>query len=123
MVELSTAEWTADRSVPILELSVGGLLRSTAARAPDAVALVAGVPEVGERRRWTYAQLLEQSERAARALQGRFAPGDRVAVWANNIPEWVILELAAGPGRHHARHRQPSAARRGVDLRPSSVTI
>jgi long-subunit acyl-CoA synthetase (AMP-forming) len=31
-----------------------------------------------------------------RALLGRFAPGDRVAVWANNIPEWVILDLAAG---------------------------
>ena len=26
----------------------------------------------------------------------RFAPGDRVAVWANNIPEWIFLELAAG---------------------------
>ena len=48
------------------------------------------------RRRWSYAELLEASERAARALLGRFAPGDRVAVWANNIPEWVILELAAG---------------------------
>ena len=47
------------------------------------------------RRRWSYAELLEASERAARALLGRFAPGDRVAVWANNIPEWVILELAA----------------------------
>jgi non-ribosomal peptide synthetase component F len=48
------------------------------------------------RRRWSYAELLEASERAARALLGRFAPGDRIAVWANNIPEWVILELAAG---------------------------
>ena len=96
MVELSTAEWTADRSVPIQDLSVGGLLRSTAARAPDVVALVAGVPEATKRRRWTYVELLEQSERAARALLARFAPGDRVAVWANNIPEWVFLELAAG---------------------------
>jgi acyl-CoA synthetase (AMP-forming)/AMP-acid ligase II len=48
------------------------------------------------RRRWSYAELLEASERAARALLGRFTLGDRVAVWANNIPEWVILELAAG---------------------------
>jgi acyl-coenzyme A synthetase/AMP-(fatty) acid ligase len=38
------------------------------------------------RRRWSYTELLEASERAARALLGRFAPGDRVAVWANNIP-------------------------------------
>jgi acyl-CoA synthetase (AMP-forming)/AMP-acid ligase II len=48
------------------------------------------------RRRWSYAELLEASERAARALLGRFAPGDRVAVWASNIPQWVVLELAAG---------------------------
>jgi fatty acid CoA ligase FadD9 len=96
MVELSTAQWPVDRSVPILNSSIGGLLRSTVAQTPDVVALVEGVPESGERRRWTYAELLEQSERAARALLGRFSPGDRVAVWANNIPEWVILELAAG---------------------------
>jgi hypothetical protein len=47
---------------------------------------------------WTadgYGELLEQSERAAGALLARFAPGERAAVWANNIPEWVVLELAA----------------------------
>jgi acyl-CoA synthetase (AMP-forming)/AMP-acid ligase II len=76
--------------VEVLELSVGALLRETAARAPDTVALVAG------ERRWTYAELLAQSERAARALLGRFEEGERVAIWANNIPEWVLLELAAG---------------------------
>jgi acyl-CoA synthetase (AMP-forming)/AMP-acid ligase II len=96
MVALSTAQWTADRSWPILDLSVGGLLRAAAARAPEAIALVAGAPDAGERRSWTYGELLEQSERAARGLLGRFSPGERVAVWANNIPEWVVLELAAG---------------------------
>ncbi|MDT5162765.1 MAG: long-chain acyl-CoA synthetase, partial [Mycobacterium sp.] len=93
---LSTAQWTAGDSFPILELTIGGLLRDTAERAPDGVALVTGMPEAADRRRWTYAELLEESERAARALLGRFAPGDRVALWANNIPEWVFLELAAG---------------------------
>ena len=29
-----------------------------------------------------------------RALLVRFEPGERVAVWAPNIPEWVILEFA-----------------------------
>jgi fatty acid CoA ligase FadD9 len=96
MVQLSTAEWIANDSVPILELTIGGLLRETAARAPDAVALVTGMPEAADRRRWTYAELLEEAELAARALLGRFVPGDRVALWANNIPEWVFLELAAG---------------------------
>ena len=82
MLQPSAAEWTADDSVPILELTIGELLRETAAHAPDAVALVTGMPEAADRRRWTYAELLEESERAARALLGRFGPGDRVAVWA-----------------------------------------
>jgi acyl-CoA synthetase (AMP-forming)/AMP-acid ligase II len=73
----------------ILDLTVGGLLRQTAARVPDTVALVAG------ERAWTYAELFSQSERAAHALLARFAPGDRLAIWAPNIPEWVLLELAA----------------------------
>ena len=36
------------------------------------------------------------SPNAPPALAARFAPGERVAVWAPNIPEWVILEFAAG---------------------------
>ena len=33
---------------------------------------------------------------AARALLARFQPGERVAVWSGNCPEWVLLEFAAG---------------------------
>jgi acyl-CoA synthetase (AMP-forming)/AMP-acid ligase II len=93
---LSAAYWAADRSQPVLGLTVGDALRDAAAEAPDTTALVEGAMGPAARRRWSYAELLEASERAARALLGRFSPGDRVAVWANNIPEWVILELAAG---------------------------
>src|SRR3954462_1485963 len=95
MVALSTAHWPPDDSRPILEATVGDLLRMAAGRAPDTVALVEGAPDPAARRRWTYAALLEQAEQAARALLGRFAPGERVAIWANNIPEWVVLEFAA----------------------------
>jgi fatty-acyl-CoA synthase len=31
----------------------------------------------------------------ARALLGRFAPGDRLAAWGPNTPEWVLLEYGA----------------------------
>jgi acyl-CoA synthetase (AMP-forming)/AMP-acid ligase II len=96
IVTLSTSYWPADRSQPVLDLTVGDALRDAAAQAPRTTALVQGAVDPAARRRWSYAELLEASERAARALLGRFAPGDRVAVWANNIPEWVILELAAG---------------------------
>jgi len=89
------AYWPADRSSTVLDISVGDMLREAAAAAPGAAALVAGTARQGDRRRWTYTELLEQSEQAARALLGRFEPGERVAVWANNIPEWVTLEFAA----------------------------
>jgi acyl-CoA synthetase (AMP-forming)/AMP-acid ligase II len=96
MAEPSRAYWAAGRSSPILDMTVGDLLREAAAQAPEATALVEGAARPADRRRWTYAELLELAERAARALLGRFEPGERVAVWANNTPEWVLLELAAG---------------------------
>jgi fatty-acyl-CoA synthase len=95
---LSTSYWPADGSQPILDLTVGDALREAAAEAPHAIALVEGVVDPAARRRWSYAELLEASERASRFLLGRFAPGDRIAVWANNIPQWVMLEMAAGLG-------------------------
>ena len=48
-----------------------------------------------QRRRWTYRALLADAERTARALLRRFSPGERIAVWAGNSPEWLILEFAA----------------------------
>lgn len=81
------------RVVPIVDLTVGGLLQRAASEEPDVDALVEGVKDPALRRRWTYAELLEDSERVARALLTRFTPGSRIALWANNIPEWVILEF------------------------------
>ena len=90
MTALTTSYWPAQPSAPILETTVGGVLRSAARRAPDRVALIDGD------RRWTYAELLAEAERAARALLTRFEPGEPVAVWAGNGPDWVVLEFAAG---------------------------
>jgi acyl-CoA synthetase (AMP-forming)/AMP-acid ligase II len=95
MDTVTLAYWPADTSVALVDLTVGDALRDAAAQAPHTTALVEGAVDPAGRRRWSFAELLEASERAARALLGRFAPGDRVAVWANNLPEWVILELAA----------------------------
>jgi len=95
MTTVTTSYWPADVSEPVLETTVGGILRAAAAQAPDLTAMVAGMPDPAARRRWTYAQLRAEAEQAARALTVRFAPGERVAVWAPNLPEWVILEYAA----------------------------
>jgi fatty-acyl-CoA synthase len=79
-----------------METTVGGILRAAAAAGPDMLAMVGGLPDPGTRKRWTYAQLLAEAQRAAWALTARFGPGERIAVWAPNLPEWVILEYAAG---------------------------
>jgi fatty-acyl-CoA synthase len=104
---LTSAHWPADTSAPLLETTIGSILRDAATRAPDRLALVDGAPagdsggdsdgnkDGGRRRRWTYAELLADAERAARALLTLFAPGERVAVWSANSPEWVILDFGA----------------------------
>ena len=83
----------ADTSSDVLETTVGGVLRSVAAERPDGVALVEAV---ASGRRWTYAELLTGAERVGRALASRFAKGERVAIWAPNVPEWVLMEFGAG---------------------------
>jgi len=92
---LTLSQWPADATEPIRDTTVGSVLREAARRRPDAFGLVAGMPEPAARRRWTYSEMLEEAERAARALLGRFDPGDRIAVWAPNVPEWELLEMAA----------------------------
>ena len=77
-------------------MTFGDLLRKAAEAAPDRLALIAGVPDPKLRRQWTYAQFYREAQRTARALLSRFRPGERIAVWAQNIPEWMMLEFGAG---------------------------
>ncbi|HET9428396.1 MAG TPA: AMP-binding protein [Allosphingosinicella sp.] len=102
-------EWTrmsyaaADRSVPILSMTAGDALRRAADVAGDRTALVELMPEgfasltgaAATDRRWTYAALLADAESCARFLLSRFAPGDRICLWAPNVPEWVVLQYGA----------------------------
>jgi fatty-acyl-CoA synthase len=75
--------------------TIGSVLRDATAAAPDRDALVAGMPDPADRRRWTYTELLADAEQTAHALLGRFDPGEHVGVWAPNIAEWVILQYGA----------------------------
>jgi fatty-acyl-CoA synthase len=92
---LTRAYWPADTAVPVRETTIGSVLRDAARRTPDKTALIDGDLDRPDRRQRTFAELLADAERCARALLTRFAPGDRVAVWAPNSPEWVILEFGA----------------------------
>src|SRR6266480_1302477 len=91
MTTVTVSHWPARALTPLLATTVGGVLRAAAWRAPDRVALI----DPG-RREWTYGELRDEAERVARGLLTRFAPGEPVAVWAGNGPDWVLLEFAAG---------------------------
>jgi fatty-acyl-CoA synthase len=95
-VDLKEAWFPAQTDEPVLESTVGGALRTQAAARPDAEALVEADIAGAIGRRWTFAELLADAERLARALLSRFQPGERITIWAPNAPEWVIMEYAAG---------------------------
>jgi fatty-acyl-CoA synthase len=74
-------------------LTVGGLLDLVAGRRPDHEALV----YVERGLRYTYEEFRAVVERCARALMALgIKKGDHVAVWGQNVPEWVILQFATG---------------------------
>ena len=89
------SHWPADRSEPVLEQTIGDALRSAAATWGERTALIEGILDTDQRRRWSFTSLLDGAEQVARALLGRFSPGEHVAVWAANCPEWVLVEFGA----------------------------
>lgn len=91
---LSESYWPADTSEPLRDTNIGDALGDAARRWPEAIALVEYLPG-GYGRRWTFAELLGEAQQVARALLARFAPGERVAIWSSNRPEWVLCEFGA----------------------------
>ncbi|MBX9607869.1 MAG: AMP-binding protein [Gammaproteobacteria bacterium] len=92
MRPLTESYWPAQDDIPLIETTSGDALRAAAASRPDHVALIEGHPDPARRRRWTYAELLRDAEATARALLARFQPGEHVAVWGGNSPEWIIVQ-------------------------------
>ncbi|WP_047888242.1 AMP-binding protein [Rhodococcus sp. ARP2] len=100
---LETSYFPADVSDPIVEQTVGGLLRECAADSPNLIAIREVVPTQSHSlsgasetdRTWTFAELLGEAEGCAHYLLSQFDRGDRITVWAPNIPEWMILQYGA----------------------------
>ena len=93
---LTESYLAASHTTPPLKISVGQWLRLIATEVPDRLALV-GVPATvaPPQLQWTYRELLQRSEALAQRLLADFTPGERVAVWASNKPEWVLLQMGA----------------------------
>ena len=80
-----------DREValpPDLPVTIPGLVDRAARVFADREGLVDGT------RRFTFGELADQVDRAARAfVTAGLGPGDRVGIWAPNIAEWVFAAL------------------------------
>jgi len=95
-VNLTTSHFPAQNDAEIRDITVGGLLREIAAKNQHAVAMV-DIADNGDcGHSWTYAELLAQAQRLAEALTSRFEAGEKVVVWAPNIPKWIFMEYACG---------------------------
>src|SRR5712691_2430466 len=78
-------------SVALLGETIGQNLRRTVERFGTADALVVR----HQNYRATYAELWDQTSRAARGLLARgIKTGDRVGIWSPNRAEWVVLQYA-----------------------------
>src|SRR4051794_35799171 len=87
---LSYAHGTSD--TPLLGETIGANLARTAARVPDAEALV----DCQQGVRLTYAELDAATDRVARALLAAgLGPGDRLGIWSPNRSEWVLIQYGS----------------------------
>lgn len=72
-------------------LTIGQALRHTVSRYPQHEAMV--FPRLA--RRWTWRQFWDDVEATARGLIAMgIQPGEHVAIWATNVPQWVLLQFA-----------------------------
>ena len=75
----------------IIRKTIGRMLNEIAGKVPNREALIHTEVNL----RYNYSLLLWEVERAAKGLiQLGIEPGDRVALWAPNIPEWIVAQFA-----------------------------
>ncbi|MEW1965127.1 AMP-binding protein [Micrococcus sp. NPDC078436] len=93
-----TASTRGPDDVPLLEQTLAQNLDETAARLPDAPAVVECGPGCDPHtgRSWTFAELAEHSRAVAKALiAAGYGHGDRIGMWSPNVAEWTSLLYGA----------------------------
>lgn len=94
-LSLEKAYFPAQGGPPRLDETIAALLAKRASTSPDLLALMELRPDGSAGRRWHYGELAERVEAIAALLAERHPAGAKIAVFASNSPEWVMLELAA----------------------------
>src|SRR2546423_1635372 len=92
--------WQAETAgQPLLEMTVGDILDQRAEQKPAQEAIVYSCyPELGGALdiRWTYAEYRDRANQVAKGLLALgLNKGEHIAVWAANLPDWLLLEMAA----------------------------
>src|SRR5579864_3155523 len=100
MINDGLSYWQAEtEGIELLNTTLGDLLDSRAEPIPVREAVVYSCyPEFDDALdiRWTYAEYRARVNAVARGLIALgLNKGDHVAVWAANMPEWLLLEFAA----------------------------
>jgi len=95
-VKGDTSVWEAEsEGTSLLDITLGDLLDGQAENFGDQDAVVYRYPEDGLELRLSFREFRERVDEVARALLALgIKAGDKVAVLAINLPEWLLLELA-----------------------------
>ena len=93
--ELKEAYFPAVKTEEILNTTIGEELRKASIDSGSMMALVQVQDDGSLGRSWTYEELYKDCLELAKRMSSRHKKGTRVAVWAPNYPEWVIIEFAA----------------------------
>jgi len=92
----SLAIWEAEsRDIELIDLTIGELFDRQCEAFADKEAIVYNYPEVGLDLRLSYRQYRDDVDRLAKGLLALgIQKGENVALWATNVPEWILLEMA-----------------------------
>ena len=85
----------ADRSVDLVDTTVGRLLIERARDHPDRIAIIGERHGAGGQERLSYRALLEEATQVAYALLSLAERGSYIALWAPNVLEWPIIQYGA----------------------------
>ncbi|MBB5189014.1 fatty-acyl-CoA synthase [Zhongshania antarctica] len=92
---LNKSYWSPVCDSDIQRESIGQRLDEAARDSKNSLALTEVTIEGNVARKWTYVELQSDARRLAEILVNRHPPRSNIAIWGNNIPEWVLLEYAA----------------------------
>jgi len=79
----------------IVNTTLGDLLKEAATEVPDRTAMIFGHAEIDQRQEWTYAEMYHEAVLVAQAIASHFKPRERVAIWSQNTPQWILVEFGA----------------------------